>query len=181
MDLTAIYTLGHSTRTLDDVLALLREHGIRLLVDVRRFPTSRRHPHFRREALAAALEAAGVRYRHEPDLGGWRSARADSPNTWWTARGFQGYADHMDTPEFRAALERLAHDGRRTATAILCAEVTPWRCHRQLIADALVARGVPVIHILAPGRTERHELNPHARVLEDGKLIYPAEAKQAER
>lgn len=175
-----IYTIGHSTRTLDDFLALLWEHGIRLVVDVRRFPTSRRHPHFRREALAAALEAAGVCYRHELDLGGWRAAREDSPNTWWTARGFQGYADHMSTPEFRAALGRLLDDGRRTATAILCAEITPWRCHRQLIADALVARGESVWHILAPGRTERHELNPHARVLEDGRLIYAAEAKGAE-
>ncbi|MBI4537928.1 MAG: DUF488 domain-containing protein [Gemmatimonadetes bacterium] len=145
-----------------------------MLVDVRRFPTSRRYPHFAREPLAGALGKAGIGYRHEPDMGGWRTPREDSPNGAWRSRGFQGYADHMDSPAFRAALDRLVADAPRQLTTIMCAEVTPWRCHRQLIADALVARGLGVIHVVGPGRTEPHSLNPHACVLADGRLTYPS-------
>ncbi len=166
-----IYTIGHSTRTLEDFLALLRQHGIQLLVDVRRFPTSRRHPHFARETLARALELEGIEYLHEPEMGGRRSARPDSQNTAWRVKGFQGYADHMDTPEFRAALERLVARAGERRTAVMCAEITPWRCHRQLIADALVARGHQVCHIVSPARIEEHNLNPNARVLGD-RLVY---------
>jgi uncharacterized protein (DUF488 family) len=168
------YTLGHSTRTLAELLALLRERGVRTLVDVRRFPGSRRHRHFNREPLAAALGEAGIEYRHEPDLGGRRSARADSPNTAWRVEGFRAYADHMATPEFHAALDRLLGAETRRPAALLCAEAVPWRCHRQLIADALVAHGHAVRHILAPERTQEHELNPAARVLPGGRLVYPA-------
>jgi len=172
-----VFTIGHSTRSLEEFLGLLQRHGIRRLVDVRRFPTSRRHPHFVREALAEALRAAGVEYRHEIDMGGRRNARSESPNTAWRAKGFQGYADHMDTVAFRAALGRVIASAEERATAVMCAEITPWRCHRQLIADALVARGLRVLHVVTPQRVEEHRLNPAARVLEGGRIIYPAPAE----
>jgi len=169
-----IHTIGHSTRSVEELIGLLRESGIRLLVDVRRYPGSRRHPQFGRDALAAALRAAGIEYVHEPDLGGRREPRPDSPNTAWRNSGFRGYADYMATPPFRAALERLVARGEEEPTAIMCAEAVPWQCHRRLIADALVARGIPVIHILGPERTESHELHPDARVGPDGTVSYPA-------
>ncbi|MBI4520659.1 MAG: DUF488 family protein [Gemmatimonadetes bacterium] len=168
-----VYTLGHSTRSLDELVALLRQFGVALLVDVRRFPASRRHPHFGRDVLVDALRSAGIRYRHEPGLGGRRSPRPDSPNTAWRSRAFRGYADHMDSAEFATALDTLTSEVRSASTAIMCAEVTPWRCHRQIIADALVARGLRVIHVISPSRTEVHRLNPNARVLPDGRVIYP--------
>jgi uncharacterized protein (DUF488 family) len=167
-----VHTVGHSTRELRDFLSLLRVHGIRRLVDVRRYPGSRRHPHFAREALAPALRDAGVDYVHEPDLGGRRTERPDSPHTAWRNPSFRAYADHMDTPAFAAALERLMALGLEAPTAILCAEAVPWRCHRQIIADALVARGAEVRHILGPGPAERHALHPSAEVRADGRLVY---------
>lgn len=173
---SVIYTLGHSTRPIDELLALLSEHGIEALVDIRRFPGSRRYPQYGREPLAAALEAAGIAYRHEGDLGGRRPAAPDSPNTYWRNAGFRGYADYLASSEARAALERLAAEGAVHRVAVMCAEAVPWRCHRQIVADALVARGVDVLHILAPGRSERHLLNSNARALPDGRLIYPAPA-----
>jgi uncharacterized protein (DUF488 family) len=168
-----IYTIGHSTRSLGELLDLLREHHVALLVDVRRSPGSRRHPHFASEALAASLPAAGIEYIHEPDLGGHRRARRDSPNTAWRVVGFRAYADHMDTDEFREALGRLIGHAEEKATAIMCAEAVPWRCHRRLISDALLTRGHEVVHIIGPEKIDEHELNPSARVLADGRLIYP--------
>jgi uncharacterized protein (DUF488 family) len=172
-----VFTLGHSTRSAEEVIALLREAGVERLVDVRRFPGSRRHPQFGREALAGALAAAGIEYVHAPDLGGRRTPRPDSPNTAWRVAAVRGYADDMDSLEFLAALSRLAAAAAERPTVILCAEAVPWRCHRRLIADALVARGVPVVHLLAPGRSEPHTLHPDARPLPDGRLVYPAEAE----
>ncbi|MBI4410579.1 MAG: DUF488 domain-containing protein [Gemmatimonadetes bacterium] len=171
-----IFTLGHSTRALDEVLELLRAPAIRLLVDVRRFPASRRHPHFARAALEQALEGAGIAYAHEPELGGRRSPRRDSPNTAWRTAGFRGYADHMASEGFRAALGRVVAAAARRTVAIMCAETVPWRCHRQLIADALVAGGIDVVHILGPGQTRPHALHAHARVLPDGGITYPGAA-----
>jgi uncharacterized protein (DUF488 family) len=168
-----VYTIGHSTRSTDELLQLLREHGVTCLVDVRRFPSSKRHPHFGGEALAASLGAAGNGYSHEPDMGGYRKPRSDSPNTAWRSAGFQAYADHMDTEEFRAALDRLIERAGRGSTAIMCAEATPWRCHRRLISDALVARGHEVIHVLGSAKVETHALNPDAQALADGRLVYP--------
>jgi uncharacterized protein (DUF488 family) len=139
---------------------------------VRRFPGSRRYPHFGKEALRAALGAADIAYRHEPDLGGRREPRADSPNTAWRVAAFRGYADHMASPEFRAALERLVAE-RAASPAVMCAEAAPWKCHRQLVADALVARGFEVVHLLAPGRREPHALNPAAVAGPGGSLVYP--------
>jgi uncharacterized protein (DUF488 family) len=161
-------TAGHSTRAVDELLALLAEHRIETLVDVRRFPGSRRHPQFSRDALAASLAAAGIDYRHEADLGGRRAARPDSPHTAWRVEAFRGYADHMDSPLFLAALDRLLALAARSRTVILCAEAVPWRCHRRLISDAATVRGVEVCHILAPGRAEIHHLDANARVVAAG-------------
>jgi uncharacterized protein (DUF488 family) len=168
-----VFTIGHSTRSADEFLALLEEHAIVDLVDVRRFPSSRRHPHFAQDSLAAMLRAAGIEYSHETDMGGYRKPHPDSPNTAWRVAGFRGYADHMDTPEFQAAFERVIERAGQGATAIMCAEITPRRCHRQLISDALVVRGFEVVHILAPDKSEAHTLNPAARVLERARLLYP--------
>lgn len=167
-----VYTVGHSTRPIEELIALLREHGVQTLVDVRRYPGSRRHPQYSREALEASLAEAGIRYVHEPDLGGRRAARPDSPHTAWRVEAFRGYADHMETPEFQAALDRLIRRAAGETVAILCAEAVPWRCHRRLISDALVAKGVKVLHILGPGRADLHELDSNARILPGGRLLY---------
>jgi uncharacterized protein (DUF488 family) len=168
-----VFTIGHSTRTSDELLALLAEHGIEVLVDVRRYPGSRRHPQFSRDALAAALAGARMQYMHEPDLGGRRAARPDSPHVAWRVDAFRGYADHMETPAFQTALERLIGLAAERRTVILCAEAVPWRCHRRLISDALAARGVEVRHILGPGRADPHEIDANARVENGGRrLVY---------
>lgn len=174
-----ILTVGHSTRPIEELLALLQENRVEVLVDVRRFPGSRRHPQYSRDALAGSLEEAGIAYLHEPDLGGRRPAKPDSPHTAWRVDAFRGYADHMETPEFGAALDRLMQLGGEKTAVILCAEAVPWRCHRRLISDALVARGVEVRHILGPGRTDPHELDENAQVQPDGRLVYsgPPEAQ----
>jgi uncharacterized protein (DUF488 family) len=174
----AVLTIGHSTRALADFLALLEECAATTLVDVRRFPGSRRYPHFGGPALAQSLAGVRIGYVHEPDMGGRRDPRPDSVNTAWRVAAFRGYADHLASPEFRAGLERvlaLAAEGR---PVIMCAEAVPWRCHRQLIADALVARGVAVRHILGPGQERAHELNPSAHRGPDGVLVYPANAQR---
>ncbi|HET9986670.1 MAG TPA: DUF488 domain-containing protein [Longimicrobiales bacterium] len=170
-----IYTIGHSTRSIDEFVELLRAHGVDTLVDVRRHPGSRRQPQFGRDTLPPALEAAGIAYRHEEELGGRRAPAPDSPNGWWRNEQFRGYADHMATPGFQAALDRLIERAERETQAIMCAEAVPWRCHRSLTADALVARGVDVAHIVGPGRAEPHLLNPAARVGAGGSVTYPPE------
>ena len=169
-----IYTIGHSTRDLETFMALLVAHQVGLVADVRRYPASRRYPHFAQRPLAAALEAAGIAYRHEPDLGGRRSVRKDSRNTAWRSAAFRGYADYMATPAFQQALARLITLAGAQAIAVMCAEAVPWRCHRQLIADALLARGVAVRHIVGAGEAADHRLSPHAQVLGDGQVRYPA-------
>jgi uncharacterized protein (DUF488 family) len=168
----AVFTLGHSTRTLDEFLDLAAEQGIRHLVDVRRYPGSRRYAHFAREVIAAGAAARAMSYEHVPELGGRREGAAGSRNRAWRNPSFRAYADHAGTAEFRTALDGiLAAD--LAPLALFCAEAVPWRCHRRIIADALVGRGVPVRHILAPGRVEIHELHPDARVLPDETVIYP--------
>jgi uncharacterized protein (DUF488 family) len=166
-----VYSLGHSTLALDDFLARVRAHGIGTIADVRRWPASRRHPHFAREPLAAALAAAGIDYAWLPDLGGRRTPRADSRHVAWRSEAFRGYADHMETPAFAVALDALLVLARGRPTAVLCAEAVPWRCHRQLIADALVARGVDVAHVTGPGPATPHRLTPFARV-EGTRVVY---------
>jgi uncharacterized protein (DUF488 family) len=166
-----IYTIGHSTRTLADFVALLEAHGVRQLVDIRSIPRSRRHPHFAGDALSASLQAAGIVYRHASALGGRRKPRLDSRNTAWRVEGFRGYADYMETKAFRAALEELITVGRDAPTAIMCAEALWWQCHRQLVADALVAHGVEVRHITSASAAPVHTLTDFAQV-EDGLLTY---------
>ena len=165
-----VYTVGHSTRTFDELLDLISHHGIAGIADVRRFPASRRHPHFAREALDSALAAHGVRYDWLPELGGRRSGgRPDSPHVAWRNAAFRGYADHMESAEFHAGLERLLGLAAARPTAVLCAEAVPWRCHRQLIADALVAHGLSVRHVTGATEPAPHRLTPFARV--DGERI----------
>jgi uncharacterized protein (DUF488 family) len=160
-----VHTLGHSTLALPDFLALVAHHGIGTIADVRRYPASRRHPHFAGEALAAALADAGVTYRWLPGLGGRRSGRADSPHVAWRNAAFRAYADHMETAEFAAELDTLLALAGELPTAILCAEAVPWRCHRQLLADALVARGVEVRHVIGTAAPGVHRLPPFARLV----------------
>lgn len=168
-----IYTIGHSTRSAEDLLGLLDEAGVKLVADVRAFPSSRRHPHFNRGALASWLPAAGIGYIHMPGLGGRRAPTANSPNTGWRETAFQGYADHMDTDEFRSALAEVQRAARERPTAIMCAEAVWWRCHRRLIADALVACGWRALHLgIGDGRAV-HELTEFAVVGPDRAVHYP--------
>lgn len=166
-----VFTVGHSTRSREELLEILRRHGVELLADVRRFPASRRHPHFSRGQLSQALREVGIDYLWLEPLGGRRSGRRRSPHTAWQTPGFAAYADHMETAEFREAMETLLVRARAEATALLCAEALPQRCHRRLIADWLTARGIEVVHLLDAGRSERHELPPFAR-LEGERLVY---------
>jgi uncharacterized protein (DUF488 family) len=168
-----MYTVGHSTRSLDELLDLLGGAGVSELVDVRSVPRSRRHPHFSGDALATELPAAGIDYRHEPALGGFRRPRTDSPNSGWRHQAFRGYADHMGSEEFQAALERLAHGGRAHTSALMCAEANWRRCHRRLIADALLVRGWRVLHLGLEPNPVPHELTPFAVLGPDEALTYP--------
>jgi uncharacterized protein (DUF488 family) len=169
-----IFSIGHSTRPLHQLLALLRAHGIHTLVDIRSIPHSRRNPQYDQEALQPAIEAEGIGYKHLPALGGHRRAREDSPNTGWINPAFRGYADYMQTAVFEQGLCELLELNRVAGpVAIMCAEAVPWRCHRSMVADALVARGTSVVHILSVERARTHQLNPMARI-EGAVLLYPA-------
>lgn len=167
-----IYTIGHSTRSLEELVDLLRPNAVDLLVDVRTVPGSRRLPHFAKAALEAALPPRGLSYVHLKELGGRRRPRPDSVNTGWRNEAFRGYADHMATPEFEAGLERLRELAQGHVAAVMCAEAVPWRCHRSLLADALTARGEEVRHIIGPGPPQPHSLTPFAR-LEGDLVSYP--------
>jgi len=166
-----VFTVGHSTLALDDFLQLLRAHGIAGIADVRRYPASRRHPHFAREPLAGALAGAGIAYAWLPGLGGRRRGRPDSPHVAWRSAAFRAYADHMETDEFRTELAGLLALAAARPTAIMCAEAVPWRCHRQLVSDALVARGVDVRHVTGAGPPTPHRLTSFARV-EGDRVLY---------
>ncbi len=167
-----IYTVGHSTHPLDQFLVLLQTHEIARIADVRTVPKSRRHPHFSREALTQSLPAAGVGYRHFGELGGLRKPRPDSRNVGWRHEGFRGYADYMETPPFDRAIEDLLAWADQGRTAVMCAEGVWWRCHRQLIADALVARGVEARHILSTAPAKVHAVTEFARIV-GSRVTYP--------
>lgn len=167
-----ILTVGHSTHPLEAFIALVRDAGVEGIADVRRHPGSRRLPWFSADALAASLPAAGLTYDHLGDLGGRRPRRRGSPNGGWEHPAFQGYADWMAAPEFASALERLERLARTRTTAVMCAEAPWWRCHRRLVADALVVRGWEVLHLGPDGGTTAHELTSFA-VVEAGRLTYP--------
>lgn len=169
----AILTVGHSTRTLEELVELLKEHEVAALADVRTAPGSRRLPHFSRAAFAERLPTLGIRYVHLPELGGFRRPRPDSPNDGWRNESFRGYADHMATVGWQQGLQRLLDLGRDENVAAMCAEAVPWRCHRSLIADGLLARGIPVLHVLGPGQARPHGLTPFAR-LDGDRITYPS-------
>ncbi|MGH9354439.1 MAG: DUF488 family protein [Terriglobia bacterium] len=172
-----VLTIGHSTRELTAFIELLRSHGIKQLVDVRTMPRSRQNPQYNIETLPGALGAAGIGYVHLPALGGLRRARRDSPNTGWRNASFRGFADYMQQPEFQEGLDRLTQLAAKRPTAIMCAEAVPWRCHRSLIADALLVGGARVEHIISGKRTQAHSLIPFARV-EGRRITYPEAAER---
>ena len=169
-----VWTLGHSTRPIDEFISLLRAHQIGLLVDVRTVPRSRYNPQFNTDTLAQSLRDAELRYCHLPELDGLRKPKKDSINDGWRNASFRGYADYMQTEEFHKALEELLASSRDKNTAIMCAEAVPWRCHRSLIADALVSRGWEVRHIMTETKADPHKLTSFA-TFEKGTLTYPKE------
>ncbi len=167
-----IHTVGHSTRSREAFVSLLEAHSIEWLVDVRSIPKSRRHPHFAKEALAQILSASGIGYEWMQALGGLRRPRPDSPNGAWRNTSFRGYADHMQSAEFEEAVDGLVERARETAVVIMCAEAVPWRCHRSLIGDALVARGAVVLDIMTEKKASVHALTSFAHV-EGRTITYP--------
>ncbi len=164
-----IYTIGHSTRELHELVALLKENGVTRLADIRRFPGSRRFPHFSRESLENSLPQNGITYVHFENLGGRRRPAGDSPNTALHNEQFRAYADYMATPEFHAAVDRLLDSDQ--PTTYMCAEAVPWRCHRNLLSDELVRRGLQVVHIIGPHSRKEHVMSEYARVV-DGVVQY---------
>lgn len=169
-----VFTLGHSTRSLDELIEILGTHQIQTLADIRRYPASRRYPHFSADSLGKALPGVGIRYWHFESLGGRRNARSDSHNTAWRNESFRGYADHMATPEFLAAVDDLL---ALKIPAVMCAEAVPWRCHRNLLSDELIRRGCRVTHILSKTSANEHQLSPDA-LEADGHLIYLSPNRQ---
>jgi uncharacterized protein (DUF488 family) len=174
MEPERIFTIGHSNRPLEEFLALLRQNGIACLLDIRTVPKSRHNPQFGQDELAPSLRAAGIEYRYLRGLGGLRRPRPDSPNGAWRNTSFRGYADYMQTQEFADNVEAVKALGATMPCALMCAEAVPWRCHRSLVADALVVRGVHVDDIIGPQPPRPHKLTPFAHV--DGLAItYPPE------
>jgi uncharacterized protein (DUF488 family) len=167
-----VWTVGHSTRTAEEFIQLLKNYGVKCVVDVRTIPRSRHNPQFNAEELAATLNHAGIAYVHNAGLGGLRHPRKDSINTGWRNASFRGYADYMQTEQFFRALEELIQLAQQELIAVMCAEALPWRCHRSLIGDALLVRGFRVDDIMSPSKTQLHELTPWARV-EGSRITYP--------
>jgi uncharacterized protein (DUF488 family) len=176
MEPVRLWTIGHSNRTLEQFIELLGSQKIELLADVRRFPGSRRLPHFNQENLSKSLADAGIEYVHFPELGGRRKALANSPNNAWRVEAFRAYADFMMTPEFRAGIDRLLALAQRKRTAIMCAEALWWQCHRSLIADYLKAAGHEALHIMSATKTDAHPFTSAARMI-NGKLSYSVESE----
>src|SRR5437667_2962836 len=171
-----IGTIGHSTWGIDEFISLLEENKIKLLVDVRAWPGSKRYPQFNKEALAESLSTHGIRYEHFPELGGKRKSVPDSRNTAWRNASFRGYADYMETEEFHKGIDRILKVAAETgATAIMCAEAVWWRCHRSLIADYFKSRGLEVMHILGANKVDPHPYTSAARIV-DGELRYRPES-----
>lgn len=170
----AIYTIGHSTRALEELVAMLHGHGVKRLIDVRTVPRSRHNPQFNRETLPDALATENIAYTHCPGLGGLRPKHKKSVNTGWHNASFRAYADYMQTEEFEKSLQEMLQLARKEPVALMCAEAVPWRCHRSLIADALLVRGIKVEEIVTPEKSEPHKLTPFAKV--DGERItYPTD------
>lgn len=172
--MTTVHTLGHSTRTIDELIALLRRDGITRLVDIRTVPRSRHNPQFEQEALSQSLSDAGIEYVYLKSLGGLRSSHKDSINTGWRNQSFRNYADHMQTDEFAAGIDELVRLADEQPTAIMCAEAVPWRCHRSLVGDALLARGVRVLDVIGDAEPTPHQLTSFA-VVDGQQVTYPGE------
>jgi uncharacterized protein (DUF488 family) len=170
--MTTVYTIGHSNRPIETFIALLREHDIELLVDIRTVPKSRHNPQFGQDRLPGSLEEAGIRYQYMQDLGGLRKSTADSPNGGWRNTSFRGYADWMQTDQFASAVVDLIRLAESVRTAIMCAEAVPWRCHRSLVGDALLVRGVEVIDIMGNRSARKEKLTPFA-VVDGTSITYP--------
>ena len=169
---TVLWTIGHSTKPIDEFLDLLHAYGIQFLVDVRTIPRSRHNPQFNTENLATSLSDRGIAYQHTARLGGLRKPRIDSLNQGWRNASFRGYADYMQSEPFWKALDALMADSQELRTVIMCAEAVPWRCHRSLIADALVSRGCEVRHIMSGTKADLHRLTPFA-IQDNGSIRYP--------
>jgi uncharacterized protein (DUF488 family) len=167
-----VLTIGHSTRALEFFIRMLKAHEVTMVVDIRTIPRSRHNPQFNKETLPEKLKAAGIEYMHIPGLGGLRRPRQDSPNAGWKNASFRGFADHMQTEEFKDNLKTLINLAGQERCTLMCAEAVPWRCHRSLIADALVIRGIKVEHITSLSRTQPHKLTPFASV-KDLHITYP--------
>jgi uncharacterized protein (DUF488 family) len=170
-----VLTIGHSTRTLDEFIGLLQAHGATCVVDVRTVPRSRHNPQFNKASLPRSLKKAGLGYIHAPGLGGLRHAKRDSPNMGWRNPSFRGYADYMQTPEFAQSLEELIRVANEDRIVLMCAEAVPWRCHRSLIADALLVRGIHTEDVMSATRRQAHTLTPFAKV-RGTTITYPTEA-----
>jgi uncharacterized protein (DUF488 family) len=170
-----IFTVGHSTRPIDEFIEILRSHGVKQLLDIRTIPKSCHNPQFNSDALAAELRGADISYVHLKELGGLRHARTDSKNLGWRNASFRGFADYMQTPGFSAALDRAIRLAELLPSALMCAEAVPWRCHRLLVADALLVRGIRVEHITSASAAKPHSLTPFARV-RGAEITYPEDA-----
>ena len=169
-----VQTIGHSTRPITEFLHLLQAHEVTCIVDVRTIPRSRHNPQFNADSLPGSLSKAQIDYRHMPALGGLRRTSAASANIGWHNTSFRGFADYMQTPEFAHALEELVNLAHGQQVALMCAEAVPWRCHRSLIADALLVHRIPVEHIMSLSHRQQHTLTPFAKV--DGhQIIYPSD------
>jgi uncharacterized protein (DUF488 family) len=173
-----IFTIGHSTRTFDELVEILRAHGVRAVADVRLIPKSRRYPHFSNEFLAAHLPGADIAYLPFKHLGGRRRPAKDSPNTGWRNESFRGYADFLQTPAFETALDELMTAARERPTTTMCAEAVPWRCHRSLISDALLVRGWEVLDLYDAKKATPHKLTKFAKVT-GRRILYPPEQDRA--
>ena len=171
-----IFTIGHSTRSIDEFIELLHSNGVKQLIDIRTIPKSRHNPQFNGDALAKSLRAAGIRYVHMKELGGLRHAKPDSVNLGWRNASFRGYADYMQTPEFEAALGRAIKLAAALPTALMCAEAVPWRCHRSLVGDALLVRGIQALEIISGAKPKEHKLTPFAHV-HGTKITYPGDQR----
>ena len=175
-----VFTIGHSTRPIEEFVELLNAHGVKRVIDVRTIPRSRHNPQFNRESLKASLQASKIGYTNIKKLGGLRHPKLDSMNLGWRNAGFRGFADYMQTPEFEAALERAIKLAKTKPSVLMCAEAVPWRCHRSLIADALAVRKIPVKHIVSASRAQAHKITPFALV-RASRITYPDETIRRSR
>ncbi len=171
---TTIYTIGHSTRPIEEFIELLKAQSVARLVDIRTIPRSRHNPQYEKDALAKDLQDAGINYLYMKQLGGLRSSTKDSPNTAWRNKSFRNYADHMQTAEFAEGVEELVGLAKGDTTAIMCAEAVPWRCHRSLVGDALLVRDIKVMDIIGSTNISEHTLTSFA-VVDGLRITYPAE------